>query len=103
MTRIIADGTHHAGIIWRAGPLTGPRPRCPYALIMLLCVTSPRAPLPTSARASSAVTERGFEQIFVALGRSSRRVRVRDVELRAPMSVGAPRADSRDAEYPKSR
>jgi hypothetical protein len=26
------DGTHHAGIIWRAGPRTGPRPRrpCPF-------------------------------------------------------------------------
>src|SRR2546430_14912890 len=28
------DGTHHAGIIWRAGPRTGPRPLRPYPLIL---------------------------------------------------------------------
>jgi hypothetical protein len=36
------DGTHHAGIIWCAGPRTGPRPRRPCPLVLLLCVTSPK-------------------------------------------------------------
>jgi hypothetical protein len=31
--------THHAGIIWRAGPRTGPRPRSLRPVILLLCVT----------------------------------------------------------------
>ena len=34
-------GTHHAGIIWRAGPRTGPRPRSLRPVILLLCVTPP--------------------------------------------------------------
>src|SRR5260370_14827605 len=37
-------GSHHAGTIWRAGPRTGPRPRHPCLLILLLCVTPLRAP-----------------------------------------------------------
>src|SRR6185312_8820316 len=37
-------GSHHAGTIWRAGPRTGPRSRPPRPLILLLCVTSLRAP-----------------------------------------------------------
>jgi hypothetical protein len=38
------DGSHRAGIIWRAGPRTGPRPRHPCLLVLLLCVTPLRAP-----------------------------------------------------------
>ncbi len=33
-------GSHHAGTIWRAGPRTGPRPRRPCPLVLLLCVAS---------------------------------------------------------------
>ena len=35
------DGTHHAGIIWRAGPRTGPRPRplCPWILLLRVNVS----------------------------------------------------------------
>jgi hypothetical protein len=39
------DGIHHAGIIWRAGPRTGPRPRLLSSFCRLLCVTLPRASL----------------------------------------------------------
>ena len=45
------DGTRGAGIIWRAGPRTGPRQRRLFPLVLLLCVTPPRAHGPTSARA----------------------------------------------------
>jgi hypothetical protein len=38
------DHTHRAGIIWRAVPRNVPRPKLPRPLILLLCVTSPRAP-----------------------------------------------------------
>jgi hypothetical protein len=38
------DDARCTGIIWRAGPRTGPRPRRPCALVLLLCVTSLRAP-----------------------------------------------------------
>ena len=38
------DSTRCPGIIWRAGPRTGPRPRRPSYPGLLLCVTSPRAP-----------------------------------------------------------
>jgi hypothetical protein len=43
-THHCTDGSHHAGIIWRAGPRTGPRPRRLYPLVLLLCVTSHGAP-----------------------------------------------------------
>jgi hypothetical protein len=48
-TNHCTDGTHRAGIIWRAGPRTDPRSRRLCLLILLLCVTSPRASRPTSA------------------------------------------------------
>ena len=38
------DVNRCTGIIWRAGPRTGPRPRRPCPLVLLLCVTSLRAP-----------------------------------------------------------
>jgi hypothetical protein len=38
------DDARCTGIIWRAGPRTGPRPRRPCPLVLLLCVTSLRAP-----------------------------------------------------------
>ena len=46
------DGTRRAGIIWRPGPRTGPRPRPLRPMVLLLCVTSPRAidPRPRAAR-----------------------------------------------------
>jgi len=37
------NGTHHSGIIWRAGPRTGPRPQRPDPLVLLLCETPPTA------------------------------------------------------------
>src|SRR5260370_42597499 len=45
------DGTHHSGIIGRAGPRTGPRLRRLYPLILLLCVTSVRRLYPRSSLA----------------------------------------------------
>ena len=49
------DGSHRAGIIWRAGPRTGPRPRRRCPLVLLLCVTPLRAPslLPYASVTSS--------------------------------------------------
>ena len=46
-----ADSSHHAGIIWRAGPRTGPRPRLRRPAILLQCVT----PLRASVRACTRV------------------------------------------------
>ena len=43
------DGTRSPGIIWRAGPRTGPRPRRLSCPVLLLCVTSLRAPSSTPA------------------------------------------------------
>ena len=54
------DGTHHAGIIWRAGPRTGPQPRRPFPAVLLLCVTSPRAPIRPGRAGSAAQIRPGF-------------------------------------------
>jgi len=48
-TNHCTDGTHRAGIIWRAGPRTGPRPKRPSPLVLLLCVHR-QSTQPTSAR-----------------------------------------------------
>ena len=40
------DGSRCPGIIWRAGPRTGPRPRHPSYPVLLLCVTSHPACFP---------------------------------------------------------
>jgi hypothetical protein len=58
-------------------------PAPPYAL-------RPAQTPPGEVCCSDAVGYPGFEQIFAAFSRSGRHVRVRDVELRAPMSAGAP-------------
>ena len=57
------DGTDHAGIIWRAGPRTGPRPRHPGPLVLLLCVTSPKSARLMSARAGSAAQPTVFKSV----------------------------------------
>jgi hypothetical protein len=54
------DGTHHAGIIWRAGRRTGPQPRRPFPAVLLLCVTSPRAPIRPGRAGSAAQIRAGL-------------------------------------------
>ena len=71
-------------------------PAPPYAL-------RPAQTPPGEVCRSDAVSHFGFEQIFAAFSRSGRRVPVRDVELRAPMSAGAPQGGFTQCRISRSR